>query len=152
MADSLTIRSATMDDAVAVASLLAELGYPQDVSVAAHSLQLALADPQQAVFVAELAGEVVGLAAVTRLFYFHLGQPIARLSSLVVSETLRSQQLGKRLLQAAEQWAQAQGCVQLELTSSVKRERAHAFYQRAGYVGSALRFVRRLTGDNRVVS
>lgn len=144
MADVLTIRSATMADAEAVAALLAELGYPQDVSIAAQSLQYALADPQQAVFVAELGGDVVGLAAVTRLFYFHLGQPIARLSSLVVNESQRSQQLGKQLLQAAEQWAREHGSVQLELTSSVKRERAHAFYQRAGYSGTALRFVRRL--------
>ena len=144
MTDSLIIRSATLDDAVAVTSLLAELGYPQDVSTATHSLQSALADPQQAVFVAEFGAAVVGLAAVTRLFYFHLGQPIARLSSLVVSETLRSQQLGVQLLHAAEQWARANGCVQLELTSSVKRERAHVFYQRSGYNGSALRFVRQL--------
>lgn len=152
MADSLTVRLATMDDAEPVASLLAELGYPQDVSAAGHSLQQAISDPQQAVFVAELADAVVGLAAVTCLFYFHLGQRIARLSSLVVSETVRGQQLGKQLLQAAEQWAQEQGCVQLELTSSVKRDRAHVFYQRAGYDGSSLRFVRRLTGDNRSVS
>ena len=144
MTDTLQIRLATLDDAEAVTSLLAELGYPQDVSSAEHSLQCALVDPQQAVFVVELGGEVVGLAAVTRLFYFHLGQPIARLSSLVVNENQRSQQLGKQLLHAAEQWAREHGCVQLELTSSVKRERAHAFYQRAGYRGSALRFVRRL--------
>lgn len=144
MTDSLRIRLATLDDAEAVASLLAELGYSQEVSTAAQSLQSALADPQQAVFVAEFDGAVVGLAAVTRLFYFHLGQPIARLSSLVVSETMRSQQLGRQLLQTAEQWARANGCSQLELTSSVKRERAHAFYQRVGYRGSALRFVRRL--------
>lgn len=144
MADVLAIRLATLDDAEAVASLLAELGYPQDVSTTAPSLQVALNDTQQAVFVAELGGDVVGLAAVTRLFYFHLGQPIARLSSLVVSETLRGQQLGLHLLQTAEQWARANGCSQLELTSSVKRERAHAFYHRAGYSGAALRFVRRL--------
>lgn len=144
MAASLILRVATMDDAAAVASLLAELGYPQEISFAANSLQCALADPQQAVYVAVLGGTVVGLAAVTRLYYFHLGQSIARLSSLVISETMRSQQLGKQLLQVAERWALANGCHQLELTSSVRRERAHAFYQRAGYSGSALRFVRHL--------
>lgn len=164
MANAVTIRAAVIDDAEAVAALLAELGYPQQAANTAQSLQLALADPRQAVWVAEVsepenaggqnvAGQdvgrqapttVVGFAAATTLFYFHLGRSIARLSSLVVSERRRGLQLGAQLLAAAERWAGEQGCDQLELTSSTKRERAHGFYRRAGYEPSAYRFVRRL--------
>lgn len=159
MANAVTIRAAVIDDAPAVAALLTELGYPQEVAVTARSLQLALADPHQAMWVAEVSGQadlgeqntgsqqsvdVVGFAAATTLFYFHLGKSIARLSSLVVSERMRGQQLGAELLAAAERWAGEQGCDQLELTSSTKRERAHGFYRRAGYEPSAYRFVRRL--------
>lgn len=164
MAKAVTIRAAVVGDAEAVAALLAELGYPQQAASTAQSLQLALADPRQAVWVAEVSepqrtdgqkadGQhvdgkgptaVVGFAAATTLFYFHLGRSIARLSSLVVSERMRGQQLGAQLLAAAERWAGKQGCDQLELTSSTRRERAHGFYRRAGYEPSAYRFVRRL--------
>lgn len=159
MANAVIIRAAVIEDAAAVAALLAELGYPQQAGDVALSLQVALADPRQAVWVADASESiktdapktdatkptaVVGFAAATTLFYFHLGRPIARLSSLVVSERMRGQQLGAQLLTAAERWADEQGCDQLELTSSTKRERAHGFYRRAGYDPSAYRFVRHL--------
>lgn len=147
MVDALTVRLAVVEDAATIAVLLTELGYPATVDSAKAILQTALAGGEQAVFVAQREEMVVGLAALTRLFYFHLGQPIARLSSLVVSEAARGYGVGAQLLATAEQWAREQGCVQLELTSSVKRERAHAFYRRAGYSGSAYRFVRQLTGE-----
>lgn len=142
MSETVRIRRATEQDGHAVAGLLTELGYPTTPAEAGVLLSSALADPAQAIFVAEFTGSVVGLAAVIRLFYFHLRQPIARLSSLVVNESVRGLRIGERLLQAAESWAVANGCAQLELTSSVKRERAHGFYRRAGYQDSAMRFVR----------
>lgn len=145
MADTAMIRRASPADADAVAMLLTELSYPTDAGTATGILQTALTDPAQQVLVVEIAGGIVGLAATTTLYYFHIGQRIARLSSLVVREAERGQQLGERLLAAAEQWACEQGCQQLELSSSIKRERAHAFYVRAGYQPSAFRFIKRLT-------
>ncbi len=144
MSAAVIIRCATLTDSEAVAALLTELGYPTNTAKATDSLRSALADPGQQLLVAETATGVVGLAAVTTLFYFHTGQRIARLSSLVVSEAMRGQRVGQVLLTAAEHWAMAQGCQQLELSSSTTRERAHAFYVRAGYQPSAYRFVKRL--------
>ena len=141
---NVVIRDAALTDAPAIAELLTELGYPADAQRAHQILQQSFNDAGQRVLVGERDGHVVGFAAVTTLFYFHLGQRIARLASLVVRDAMRGQRVGEQLLQAAEQWAVAQGCEQLELTSSVKRERAHGFYRRAGYDGSAYRFVRRL--------
>ena len=144
MVESLTIRSANKGDAASVATLLTELGYPQESDVTTRALQSVLEDPKQTAFVAELAGVVVGLAAVTTLFYFHLGQPIARLASLVVSTEVRSQGVGRQLLRAAERWAAEQGCAEIELTSSMRREQAHRFYEHEGYRHSSYRFVRSL--------
>jgi len=138
------IRPATLADAEAIAGLLSELGYPSDPTRARRSVSAALNDPQQALIVVASIDGVHGLAAVTELFYFHLGQRIARLASLVVHSAARGQGLGSLLLRAAEQWAAARGCSHIELTSSGKRERAHAFYLREGYDQSSYRFVRSL--------
>lgn len=139
------IRQATIGDAHDVAILLTELGYPTDATAAQTLISNASADPQQTVLLLDVDDTVYGLAALVTFFYFHQGKRIARLSSLVVSDIARGQGLGRRLLRAAEAWAKERGCQQIELTSSSKRERAHAFYQREGYTLSSYRFVRALS-------
>jgi GNAT superfamily N-acetyltransferase len=58
---------------------------------------------------------------------------LARLASLVVDDTCRSQGIGEQLLHASESWARAQHCDVLELSSNIKRVDAHRFYERLGY-------------------
>ena len=50
--------------------------------------------------------------------------------------------VGAALLAAAEASALAQGCSQLELSSSLKREEAHRFYLAQGYLERPKRFVK----------
>ncbi|NQD37588.1 GNAT family N-acetyltransferase [Permianibacter sp. IMCC34836] len=145
MSDVVRVRVAVVADAESVARLLTELGYPTEPATAAGLIAAASADEQQTVLVIDVGGQVSGLAALVTFFYFHQGKRIARLSSLVVSDAVRGQGLGRRLLRAAEDWAKARDCAQIELTSSSKRERAHAFYQREGYTQSSYRFVRDLS-------
>lgn len=136
------IRQAAIGDANDVAKLLTELGYPTEAAAARELIAIATADAEQTVLLLDVDGTVYGLAALVSFFYFHQGKRIARLSSLVVNDIARGQGLGRRLLRAAEAWAKERGCQQIELTSSSKRERAHAFYLREGYVQSSYRFVR----------
>ena len=55
------------------------------------------------------------------------------ISGLVVDEQVRSQGIGEKLLDRAEQWAREKGCRTVGLRCNVIRDRAHAFYQRHGY-------------------
>ena len=57
----------------------------------------------------------------------------AEIGGFVVDEGCRAQGVGRLLLERAEEWARAEGCVVMTLRSNVIREQAHAFYQNSGY-------------------
>jgi GNAT superfamily N-acetyltransferase len=57
----------------------------------------------------------------------------AEIAGLVVDETARGGGIGRRLLEAAEQWARSHGCRAIRVRSNVVREGAHAFYVREGF-------------------
>ena len=86
----------------------------------------------QVVLVAEAQGRVIGWAHVA--VEGHVVTDVrAELRALVVAEEKRSGGVGRRLLEAAENWAREQGCREIGLRSNVLRERAHPFYLRHGY-------------------
>lgn len=58
----------------------------------------------------------------------------AFISSMWLDPDLRGGGMADALLQAAESWARAMGCPQVELWASFTNERARRFYQRHGYV------------------
>ena len=62
-AASVTIREATPRDAVSVAALLGELGYPSSPAQAAERIERIAADPSTWVIVAEVESELAGLGA-----------------------------------------------------------------------------------------
>ena len=70
---------------------------------------------------------------------------MGRLIALVVGEGVRGMGVGRALVEHVEERARAAGCVQLELSSSDRREDAHAFYRRLGFADVSRRFVKDLT-------
>lgn len=151
MEPRLNIRCAQMEDATVIHELLSQLGYENSQEQIQSRLKSLLFDCTQKLLLAEVDGVVVGLAALICFPYFHDGERLARLSSLVVEQRSRGQGIGKRLLIAAEQWARIQNCQRLELTTSTKRTDAHRFYERENYAFSARRYVKDIShsaGDN----
>ena len=51
---------------------------------------------------------------------------------LVVEEDCRGQSIGRELFAHACEFAREEGCVQIELCSSMRRTDAHRFYEREG--------------------
>ncbi|MFC4107586.1 GNAT family N-acetyltransferase [Micromonospora zhanjiangensis] len=142
---SLKIRTALPEDSSAVAPLLAELGYPQQVDTLPERIAQLADTPTDAVLVAELDGRVVGVACLHVTVFFHLpGAGRARLTALVVESAYRGAGIGARLLRAAETAAGVRGCSALELTSAAHREAAHRFYRTAGYEDLPHRFIKHL--------
>jgi GNAT superfamily N-acetyltransferase len=128
------IRLAHFPDHARIAELAGQLGYPSTPQEIAQRLQGIKRSAEAAVFVAELeTGEIAGWIAI---FVYRTLEADARaeVSGLVVAECFRSQRVGERLLARAEEWARENGCQAIGLRSNVVRDRAHAFYERHGYV------------------
>jgi GNAT superfamily N-acetyltransferase len=127
------IREADPRDAESVARLCGQLGYPSSPEEVTRRLAGMATSPEHALFVAELPeGAIAGIAAVFVMRTIE-ADPRAELAALVVDEAHRPRLIGRALLDRAESWARAHGCASITLRSNVLRERAHAFYLRAGY-------------------
>jgi GNAT superfamily N-acetyltransferase len=136
------IRGATAADAVALAGLLSELGYPSAPTVLPERLRR-LEEEGSTVLVAVSADQSpVGLACLTMLVTLHADPPVAYITALVTAEHARGHGVGRALLAAAEAWARGRGCTRLTVTSAEHRADAHAFYSRCGLPYSGRRFTR----------
>lgn len=71
----------------------------------------------------------------------HLGAPSAIVEDVVVDASCRSQGLGRRMMEHAMAEARAAGCYKLALSSNLRRERAHAFYDALGFERHGYSFV-----------
>ncbi len=127
------IRRGEPGDAAAVAVLATQLGYPTTRAQAFQRLRRLSNSSRDAVFVTENRNEkVTGWVHVSMNDLLETGLR-AEIHGLIVGEESRNEGTGARLLRAAEKWAWAQGCDQVNLRSNVIRKRAHKFYLRQGY-------------------
>lgn len=136
-----TIRAARTYDAQAIAELVSQLGYPANRQQIATRLAGIESEPSSRVIVAEDAsGRVVGwlhVAARTQV----TEDVCAEILALVVDEGARGDGIGALLVGAAEEWARSAGCVRLRVRSRDTRERAHRFYERAGFARNKVQVV-----------
>jgi len=127
------IRAARTYDAPALADLCGELGYPATRQQIVKRLAAIDGAPDNAVLVAEDdQGDVIAWLQVAIPAQLS-EEPCAEIIGFVVGEAARSLGLGRRLVEAAEQWARARGVRRMRVRSRQERERAHAFYERAGF-------------------
>ncbi|MFM5352043.1 GNAT family N-acetyltransferase [Aeromonas dhakensis] len=134
------IRPACAEDTAAMADLFGQLGYP--VSPQALEERWLTPDPAREVLVACLDERIAGVLVWHWLNPLHVAPEWGLISALVVDEGARGRGVGAALLVAAEKRVRAQGCSQLELSSSLRREGAHRFYLAQGYVERPKRFVK----------
>ena len=88
-ASSVTIREATALDAVGVAALLGELGYPSSPAQAAERIERTAADPSTWVIVAEVESEPAGLGALHVQNLVERDEPVATVADLAVAFCLQ---------------------------------------------------------------
>ena len=139
------IRSATSEDAEAMAGLLAELGYPTSASALPERLRAIAAEGGTVFLAVDVDEAAVGLASVASHPTLHADAPVAYITALVTSAAARGGGVGRALVAAAEQWAREEGCVKLSVTSAEHRADAHAFYPRCGMPYSGRRFSKTLS-------
>jgi GNAT superfamily N-acetyltransferase len=139
------IRSATGDDAEAMAGLLAELGYPTTASALPARLRAVEAEGGAVFLAVDSDGAALGLASVAAHAAIHADTPVGYITALVISAGARGQGVGRAMVSAAEQWARERGCVRLSVTSAEHRADAHAFYPRCGMPYSGRRYTKTLS-------
>jgi GNAT superfamily N-acetyltransferase len=138
------IRDAEPRDAEAVARLLDELGYPAGAGTVETRLER-LAIVGDRVLVAEVEGEVVGLAHLQVMPTIEHDRPAAKIGALVVERSRRRGGIGRALVEAAEAEARARNCGVLFLTTAERRDDAHAFYESLGLEQTGRRYSRTLS-------
>ena len=141
---TLRLRPAREEDAEALASLMTQLGYPSDASQLRMRLQRAAGDPHVRALVAEQGGGIVGMIGLMVFHAFMRDHPHGYITSLVVDESVRGGGAGSTLLAAGEAWFKQRGVDKATLTSHLRREAAHRFYERRGYEFNGRRYVKSL--------
>jgi predicted N-acetyltransferase YhbS len=128
----MVVRPITEADIAPATGLLAQLGYPMSEAEVTRRLQTVRAAHGHRVWVADDDGQVVGL--IHAFFRAALEKPPeVVIQALVVDASRRSQRIGERLMQVAEQFARETGSATVSLYSGVQRTDTHRFYERLGY-------------------
>lgn len=122
-----------------------ELGYPAGPDTLPRRLERLNASDNAIARVAERDGKVVGLVTAHALASLHVDEYVGWITMLVVSGDARSEGIGRRLVQTAEEWAGSKGCARVSVASGLHRVGAHEFYDRLGYLQSGLRYTKSLS-------
>ncbi|MCB0208777.1 MAG: GNAT family N-acetyltransferase [Anaerolineae bacterium] len=139
-----TVRQATADDTIGIATLLRDLGWSEWIAAATpesvadqveRHLTLCQADDSHSVYVAETpTGEVAGYVSVHWLPYLIHQGPEGYISELFIKTSARGQGLGSLLLATVRQEAEQRGCARLNLINNRERESyTRQFYKKQGW-------------------
>ncbi len=135
---ALVIRQAVEADIPAMLQLYAQPGYDDGrmlpIADAKRQFEKAAQYPFYKFFVAVHGEAVVGTYAILVMDNIgHMGTPSALVESVAVDPTVQGRGIGQAMMDHAMQIAMEWGCYKLALSSSIKRTRAHAFYEKLGY-------------------
>jgi GNAT superfamily N-acetyltransferase len=133
MKKGIRIREARMDDCGRICELnRTALGYDYPEDMTCKRLGFILQRPTERVFVAEYEGGVAGYVHACDYECIYMDS-LKNILAIAVDERYRGFGIGKKLLGAAEAWADKSGCAGVRLVSSMSRTGAHEFYKRCGY-------------------
>jgi len=143
-----SVREANLRDYEALCELFAEadslhsVALPQVFQTATpprsrEYLAGVLADERATIFVAEAAGEVVGLVSArvadARTIPILVQRRYAFVDDLVVKARFRSRGIGRSLMKTAANWAVSKGATSIELDVWEFNQAATTFYESQGY-------------------
>jgi aminoglycoside 6'-N-acetyltransferase I len=149
MSMSFTIRRATGDDKPGWLQLRQRLWPEAPIEYLNFDQDARLADPDYAVFVASTGeGNLVAFIE-TGLRGYGEGcetSPVGYIEAWYVEEPVRGQNLGRDLVQLAEQWAREKGCQEMASDTWLENESSISAHLRLGYVEveRLVHFVKRL--------
>jgi ribosomal protein S18 acetylase RimI-like enzyme len=134
MADAVTIalRQMRAEDTAAVARLTTQLGYPATDDEIRRRYDLIKDRWDARIFVAQHGNRIVGWVHVQATYLLECDAR-AEIWGLVVADTSRGTGVGRRLVEAAEDWALMRGLAVMTVRSNNVRTEAKGFYEHLGY-------------------
>jgi GNAT superfamily N-acetyltransferase len=75
----------------------------------------------------------------------HLGTPSVVVEDVGVLPAMQGKGIGKLMMEFALQYAQEKGCYKMSLSSNLRREKAHLFYESLGFQKHGFSFLIDLT-------
>jgi GNAT superfamily N-acetyltransferase len=150
--DRLQFRKATEADLPALLALHAEPGLDDEPVLALAQAQALFrrirSYPSYSIYLALDQGAVVGTFALLIMDNLaHLGAPSAVVEDVLVAAHCRGAGIGTAMMRFALEVARQYQCYKLTLSSNLKRERAHAFYDKLGFERHGYSFRVRLGAD-----
>lgn len=138
MTDSVSFRAASKADLSGVLRLYSQPdlddGQMLSIADAERIFERMSQYPNYKLYVAVAGERVVGTFALLIMDNLaHLGTPSALIEDVAVDPTLQGRGIGRKMMQYALELAAEQGCYKVALSSNLKRERAHAFYESLGF-------------------
>jgi GNAT superfamily N-acetyltransferase len=138
MNDSLCICEASKSDLPAVLRLYAQPelddGKVLSMKDAESIFEQMMRYPNYKIYIAKYQEHVVGTFALLIMDNLgHMGAPSAIIEDVAVDPEFQRQGIGKAMMAYAIQLATEKGCYKAVLSSNLKRERAHSFYESLGF-------------------
>lgn len=143
------IRQATLDDVKDILQIYAEsLDNGKVLSV--EKAQIVFLKQQQypdyKVFVAEYEQQLVGTFALLIMENMaHQGTPSAVVEDVGVIPAVQGKGIGKVMMEYALNYAKEKGCYKMSLSSNLRRDKAHQFYESLGFQKHGFSFLMNLT-------
>lgn len=145
---NLNIRSATINDLESILQIYAKALDNGNVLSVAHAQVIFLKQqqyPDYQVFVAELEDQIVGTFALLIMENMaHLGTPSAVVEDVGVLPEMQGKGIGQRMMRFALTQAKEKGCYKMSLSSNLRREQAHQFYESLGFEKHGFSFLMEL--------
>ena len=132
------IREATPEDLRGVLALYAQPeldgGRVLSLEEAESIYDCMRAYPHYRLYVAERHGRVVGtFSLLIKRNLSHLGAASAVVESVAVDPVVQGEGVGRAMMAFARELCRKAGCYKMALSSNLRRERAHAFYDGLGF-------------------
>jgi GNAT superfamily N-acetyltransferase len=91
-------------------------------------------DPNYKIYGAKYNGKIVGTFSLAIMDNIaHLGKSSGLVEDVVVDKNMRSKGIGKKMMEYAIEICRNNNCYKMSLSSNIKRERAHNFYEKLGF-------------------
>ena len=140
----IAVRRAETGDAVALADLMTQLGYPTRASEMEMRMEAIFADKNYATFVALSEGKICGMIGTRISHSYEHNSPGGAILALVVSENMRGRGVGEALIKAAENCFAQKNIRRVAVYTHFRRTEAHEFYEKVGYTKNGFRLVKEL--------
>lgn len=143
-----SIRQATIDDVPSILNIYAAALDNNKVLAIEDAEKIFIKQgqyPDYHVFLAELDNEAVGTFALLVMENMaHMGTPSAVVEDVGVLPGLQGKGIGKKMMEYALNYAKEKGCYKMSLSSNLRREQAHQFYESLGFKKHGFSFLMEL--------